>query len=36
MISRAVETGYVKEEEKATLMNWRKDPQAWSDSFQNK
>jgi orotate phosphoribosyltransferase len=35
MISRAVETGYVKEEEKATLMNWRKDPQAWSDSFQN-
>ena len=29
VIEQAAETGYIKEEEKAVLAEWRKDPSVW-------
>ena len=29
VIEQAAETGYIKEEEKTVLAEWRKDPSAW-------
>ena len=31
LIEQASDTGYVKEEQLATLMEWRKDPSKWTN-----
>ena len=31
LIQKAVEENYVREEDLETLLEWKKDPQAWSD-----
>ena len=36
MIDKAVVTGYVAEEDKRQLMEWRINPKSWSDKFENK
>ena len=36
MIEHAVATNYVPEEDKQRLIEWRNDPKAWSDKFENK
>jgi orotate phosphoribosyltransferase len=33
LIEKAALLDYIKENEKATLTNWRKNPQNWSDNF---
>ncbi len=35
VVEQAAETGYIKEEEKAVLAEWRKDPATWSPSPSN-
>lgn len=34
LIKRAVEGGYISEKEQISLMDWSKDPQAWSKKFE--
>ncbi len=36
MIDQAAATGYVAEEDKRQLMEWRINPKSWSDKFENK
>ncbi len=36
MISKAVADNYVSDTDKEKLMEWRKDPKAWSDAVENK
>ena len=31
LIYKAIEEKYITEEDQASLLEWRKDPQAWSD-----
>ena len=31
LIHKAIEEQYITEEDQASLLEWRKDPQAWSD-----
>lgn len=33
LIYKAIEEKYISEEDQQSLMEWRKDPQAWSDRF---
>ena len=33
LIYKAIEEKYISEEDQMSLMEWRKDPQAWSDKF---
>ncbi len=33
LIKQALASNYIQKEEQETLMEWRKDPQAWSDQF---
>ena len=35
LIHKAIEENYVTEQDRASLKEWRKDPQAWSDKFQD-
>ncbi len=36
LIKQALKSDYVKQDEVKTLMEWRKDPQKWSDNFKNR
>ena len=33
LIKQALESNYIKKEEESTLMEWRKNPQKWSNNF---
>ena len=35
LIYKAIEEKYISEEDQASLLEWRKDPQAWSDKTEN-
>ena len=35
MIKAAVETGYIKQSDVATLQQWRKDPANWTPNSNN-
>ncbi len=33
LIQQAIENNYISEKDLKPLINWRKDPEAWSDNF---
>ena len=35
LIYKAIEEKYISEEDQLSLLEWRKDPQAWSDKVGN-
>ncbi len=35
LLYKAIEEKYISEEDQQSLMEWRKDPQAWSDRVEN-